>query len=311
MADDLYRILGVNKNASESEIKSAYRKLARKYHPDLNKDDKNAAEKFKEVSNAYDILGNEEKRKKYDNNEIDAEGKPTGFGAGFGAGGSGTYGFGGGNPFGGGFRGAGGFGGAQGFDFSSIFGEDIFSQFGAGTQGGGKYGARKGQDISYNMRVDFLDAARGAEKQVNIGGKEVNVKIPAGMQNGQTLRLKGMGNSGLNGGENGDVLITVNIAEHPYFKNDKLDILLNLPISIKEAISGAKITVPTINGKVAVKVPPFSSSGEKLRLKGQGIKTKSGQGDQIVTLQIMLPKDKSTELEKLSQNIENYAVRSF
>ena len=311
MADDLYSILGVNKNASESEIKSAYRKLARKYHPDLNKDDKNAAEKFKEVSNAYDILGNEEKRKKYDNNEIDAEGKPTGFGAGFGAGGSGTYGFGGGNPFGGGFRGAGGFGGAQGFDFSSIFGDDIFSQFGAGAQGGGKYGARKGQDISYSMRVDFLDAARGAEKKVNIGGKEVNVKIPAGMQNGQTLRLKGMGNSGLNGGENGDVLITVNIAEHPYFKNDKLDILLNLPISIKEAISGAKITVPTINGKVAVKVPPFSSSGEKLRLKGQGIKTKSAQGDQIVTLQIMLPKDKSTELEKLSQNIENYAVRSF
>ena len=311
MADDLYSILGVNKNASESEIKSAYRKLARKYHPDLNKDDKNAAEKFKEVSNAYDILGNEEKRKKYDNNEIDAEGKPTGFGAGFGAGGSGTYGFGGGNPFGGGFRGAGGFGGAQGFDFSSIFGDDIFSQFGAGAQGGGKYGARKGQDISYSMRVDFLDAARGAEKKVNIGGKEVNVKIPAGMQNGQTLRLKGMGTSGLNGGENGDVLITVNIAEHPYFKNDKLDILLNLPISIKEAISGAKITVPTINGKVAVKVPPFSSSGEKLRLKGQGIKTKSAQGDQIVTLQIMLPKDKSAELEKLSQNIENYAVRSF
>ncbi|MBR3501902.1 MAG: J domain-containing protein [Alphaproteobacteria bacterium] len=311
MADDLYRILGVNKNASESEIKSAYRKLARKYHPDLNKDDKNAAEKFKQVSNAYDILGNEEKRKKYDNNEIDAEGKPTGFGTGFGAGGSGTYGFSGGNPFGGGFRGAGGFGGAQGFDFSSIFGDDIFSQFGAGAQGGGKYGARKGQDISYNMRVDFLDAARGAEKKVNIGGKEVNVKIPAGMQNGQTLRLKGMGNSGLNGGENGDVLITVNIAEHPYFKNDKLDILLNLPISIKEAISGAKITVPTINGKVAVKVPPFSSSGEKLRLKGQGIKTKSAQGDQIVTLQIMLPKDKSAELEKLSQNIENYAVRSF
>ncbi len=311
MADDLYSILGVNKNASESEIKSAYRKLARKYHPDLNKDDKNAAEKFKEVSNAYDILGNEEKRKKYDNNEIDAEGKPTGFGAGFDAGGSGTYGFGGGNPFGGGFRGAGGFGGAQGFDFSSIFGDDIFSQFSAGAQGGGKYGARKGQDISYNMRVDFLDAARGAEKKVNIGGKEVNVKIPAGMQNGQTLRLKGMGNSGLNGGENGDVLITVNIAEHPYFKSDKLDILLNLPISIKEAISGAKITVPTINGKVAVKVPPFSSSGEKLRLKGQGIKTKSAQGDQIVTLQIMLPKDKSTELEKLSQNIENYAVRSF
>jgi len=311
MVKDLYQVLGVNKGASESEIKSAYRKLARKYHPDLNKDDKSAAEKFKEISNAYDILGNAEKRKKYDNNEIDADGKPTGFGAGFGSSGGGAYGFGGGNPFGGGFRSTGGFSGAQGFDFSSLFGEDIFSQFTGGGSQGTRYSARKGQDVSYNMRVDFLDAARGVEKQVNLGGKEVNVKIPAGMQSGQTLRLKGMGNTGLNGGENGDVLITVDVKEHPYFKNDKLDILLDLPISVKEAISGAKITVPTINGKVAVKVPPFSSSGEKLRLKGQGIKTKSAQGDQIVTLQVMLPKDKSAELEKLAQNMENYAVRSF
>ncbi|MBR1601216.1 MAG: DnaJ domain-containing protein [Alphaproteobacteria bacterium] len=308
MAKDLYQILGVGKTASEAEIKSAYRKLARKYHPDLNKDDKNAAEKFKEISNAYDIIGNAEKRKKYDNNEIDADGKPTGFGAGFSGG---NYDFRqGGNPFGSGFGGAGGFSGAQGFDFSSIFGDDIFSQF-TGRASGGRSASRKGQDISYTMRVDFIDAAKGVEKQVNLGGKNVNIKIPAGTLNGRTLRLKGLGYAGLNGGENGDALITVNVAEHPYFKNEELNILLDLPISVVEAIKGAKITVPTINGKVAVKVPPYSSSGEKLRLKGQGIKTNSSQGDEIITLQIVLPKNRSDNLDKMADNLENYAVRSF
>lgn len=307
MTKDLYQILGVKKTASESEIKSAYRKLARKYHPDLNKDDKMAAEKFKEVSNAYDIIGNTEKRKKYDNNEIDADGKPTGFG-------SGGFNYGGGNPFGGGFSGANPFGsGTQGFDFSSIFGEDIFSQFSGVNRGGysNHNSPRKGQDVSYNMKVEFLDATRGMEKQVNINGKNINVKIPAGMQNGQTMRLKGLGNPGMYGGENGDVLITVNIEEHNLFRSDNLNILLDLPISIKEAISGAKITVPTIHGKVAVTVPPMSSSGEKLRLKGQGVRTKSSQGDEIITLQIVLPKDKSDKISKLANDIDNYAVRSF
>lgn len=314
MTKDLYQILGVSKSASEAEIKSAYRKLARKYHPDLNKDDKNAAEKFKEISNAYDIIGNAEKRQKYDNNEIDADGKPTGFGTGFG-GGSGAYG--GtysGNPFGGGFN-SGGFDGAQGFDFSSIFGSDFFSQFGGGgNAGGGAYGragARKGQDVSYNMRVSFLDAANGAEKQVSLNGKNINVKIPAGMQSGQTMRLKGLGGAGSNGGANGDVLITVNVEEHPYFKNDNLNVLLDLPISLKEAIKGAKITVPTISGKVAVTIPPMSSSGEKLRLKGKGIKTKAATGDEIITLQIMLPKGKNEALSAAADKIENYAVRDF
>lgn len=310
MNKDLYQVLGVSKTATEAEIKSAYRKLARKYHPDLNKDDASAAEKFKEISNAYDIIGNAEKRKKYDNNEIDAEGKPTGFGAGFGGAG--------GNPFGGGFRASGGgFGGAEGFDFSSIFDSDFFSQFTGGAQAGGNpFGgrhntARKGQDIAYNMRVSFLEAANGIEKQVNLGGKNVNVKIPAGMQSGQTLRLKGLGYAGINGGAAGDALITVNVEEHPYFKNDGLNILLDLPISVVEAIKGAKITVPTIRGKVAVTVPPYSSSGEKLRLKGQGMKSKTAQGDEIINLQIMLPKDKSVNLADAAEKMENYAVRSF
>lgn len=314
MSRNLYDVLGVGKTASEAEIKSAYRKLARKYHPDLNKDDKTAADKFKEVSNAYDIIGNAEKRKKYDNNEIDEEGKPTGFGAGFGGAGSGFNGYQsyGGNPFNG-FSNRGFNGGTQGgFDFSSIFGDDIFSQFG-GAQGNFRQrtAPQRGQDVSYNMRVDFLDAAKGVEKQISLNGKNINVKIPAGMQSGQTMRLKGLGNVGLNGGENGDVLITINVNEHPYFKADGLNILLDLPISVKEAISGAKITVPTINGKVAVTVPAFSSSGEKLRLKGLGIKSKTGQGDEIINLQIVLPKVKSDNLAEAAEKMENYAVRSF
>ena len=168
MNKNLYHVLGVSKDASDTEIKSAYRKLARKYHPDLNKDNPDAAEKFKEISCAYDILGDKEKRKKYDNNEIDADGKPTGFGAGFGGAGSDgyrTYTYTGDNPF----------GSAGGFDFSSIFGDDIFSQF-TGSRNSGFQGfsgassrrPRKGEDIAYTMRIDFLTAARGDEKTVKI-----------------------------------------------------------------------------------------------------------------------------------------------
>lgn len=305
MNKDLYAILGISKTASESEIKSAYRKLARKYHPDLNKDNPAAAEKFKEISCAYDILGDKEKRQKYDNKEIDADGKPTGFGAGFnGAGGS--YEFRGGNPF----------GGAGGFDFSSIFGEDIFSQFSGGNGGfqgfsGGRTRLRKGQDVNYSLQIDFLSAVRGDEKTVSILGKSINVKIPAGSEDGQTLRLKGLGYASPNGGENGDVLITLKVGGHPYFCAEGKNINLELPISLKEAVLGAKITVPTINGKVAVNIPPYSSSGSKLRLKGQGIKTKFGQGDEIVTLKIVMPTKKNKDLEKLLQEQPDENIRTF
>ena len=286
MNKNLYHVLGISKDASEAEIKSAYRKLARKYHPDLNKDDKSAAEKFKEVSCAYDILGDKEKRKKYDSGEIDCDGKPTGYGAGFGGAGGNyqSYSYGGGNPFG-----AGGFGGsAGGFDFSSIFGDDIFSQFGGAAQGGfsgrGRR-PRKGEDINYTMQIDFLTAAQGAEKTVSLNGKSINVKIPAGTQNGQTLRLKGLGQPSLSGGEAGDVLITMNVGGHPYFSADGLNILLELPI--------------------------YSTSGEKLRLKGKGIKSKSGQGDEIVTLKIVAPKIKNAELEKALAGLPDENVRTF
>lgn len=315
MNKNLYDVLGVAKTATEAEIKSAYRKLARKYHPDLNKDDKNAADKFKEVSAAYDILGDKEKRQKYDNNEIDADGKPTGFGAGFGGGSGGFE----GNPFGGGYRtytsrGGNPFGGAGGFDFSSLFGDDIMSQFtgGNGNRGGyGFGGPQKGQDMAYTMNVSFIDAAQGAEKAVMINGKNINVKIPSGTEDGQTLRLKGLGNPSPNGGEAGDVLITIKVEPHPYFKAEGLNILLDLPISIKEAVLGAKITVPTISGKVNVKVPPYSSSGEKLRLKGKGIKSKAGQGDEIITLKIIAPKTPDTALEEVLKAADDYVVRNF
>ena len=161
------------------------------------------------------------------------------------------------------------------------------------------------------MQIDFLTAAQGAERTVNLNGKNINVKIPSGTQNGQTLRLKGLGDVGYNGGENGDVLITLNVAPHPYFTADGLNILLELPITMKEAVLGAKITIPTISGKVAVTIPPYSTSGEKLRLKGKGMKTKTAQGDEIVTLKIVAPKTKNAELEKVLSSLADENVRNF
>ncbi len=306
MNKNLYHVLGVSKDASEAEIKSAYRKLARKYHPDLNKDNKDAAEKFKEISCAYDILGDKEKRKKYDNNEIDSDGKPTGFGAGF-SGSGGGYGQYSGNPFGGG-----NFNGGD-FDFSSIFGNDIFSQFTGGRGGFSGFSGtqtrrpRKGADINYTMRIDFLAAARGDEKTVNINGKNINVKIPAGTISGQTLRLKGLGEASPNGGSAGDVFITINVDKHPYFSLEGNNIIMELPISIKEAVLGAKITVPTISGKVAVNIPPYASGGEKLRLKGKGIKG----GDQIITLKILSPKKADSALEDALRQLPDENIRNF
>lgn len=306
MSKDLYSLLGVSRNATEAEIKLAYRKFARKYHPDVNKDNEDASNKFKEISAAYEILGDKEKRKKYDNKEIDADGKPMGFGGG--AGGQGY-------PFG-----QGGFsytstGNDPDFVFSSIFGDDLSSIFGGGFQGfsGGKASSRpkKGQDIAYTMRVSFLDAANGDEKNISLNNKNINVKIPSGTMDGQTLRLKGLGYDGVNGGAKGDALITIKVDKHPYFTLEGLNILLELPITMKEAILGAKVTVPTISGRVVVNVPAYASTGEKLRLKGKGIKSKTSTGDQIITLKIISPRHKNKELENTIQQLPDDDIRSF
>jgi DnaJ-class molecular chaperone len=287
---DLYGILGIPKTATEAEIKSAYRKLARKYHPDVNKDSREAADRFREISAAYEILQDKEKRKKYDDGEIDGNGRPAGFGAG--------------GASGAGFRGPDGFDAAE-FDFSDIFGGDIFEAFGGGGRG---RRPRKGQDVSYTMPVYFLEAALGSEKTVPLMGKNISVRIPPGAKSGQTLRLRGLGRPGLNGGASGDVLITLNVGKHPYFSREEDNILLELPVSIREAVNGAKITVPTIHGKVAVGVPPYSSSGDKLRLKGKGIK---GRGDQIISLRIVSPARKNKELEEVLGRMDDEPVRSF
>lgn len=318
MSKNLYDVLGINKSASDAEVKSAYRKLARQYHPDLNKNDKNAAEKFKEVSCAYEILGDKEKRQKYDRHEIDDEGKPTGFGAGFG-GGFGQGGF-EDSPFSsGGYRAyrrtssRNPFGGANGFDFSSLFGDDIMSQF-SGAQARNNFGfngAEKGQDIHYTMDVSFLEAALGVQKSIGLQGKTIQVKIPSGTEDGQTLRLKGLGYAGVGGGAYGDALITVRVGAHPYFKAEGQNVVLDLPISLKEAVLGAKITVPTLTGKVKVLVPPYSSSGEKLRLKGKGITKGKTTGDEIITLQIMTPQKPDKALEEALSQLTDTAVRTF
>ena len=186
---------------------------------------------------------------------------------------------------------------------------------GAGGAGrgfsGGARRARKGEDIAYTMSIAFLDAVQGSEQKVILGGKTINVKIPAGSADNQTLRLKGLGQPGFNGGPAGDVLITLKVQPHPYFRAEGQDIHLDLPISLKEAVLGAKVTVPTISGKVAVKIPPYSDSGEKLRLKGKGIKSQTGTGDEIITLKVITSADKNTELEKVLAAMPDKNIRNF
>ncbi len=301
-----YTLLGVSKSASQEEIKQAYRKLARKMHPDLNPNDKKAEDKFKEISCAYDILSDPEKRKKFDAGEIDENGKERpGFG----------FGYGGGNPYqrqGSGFEGFNfDFGAAQGGG-KKRSGFDFFSEmFGGGASGNGEdfFSSMKrrshktqGENTNYDLTVSFLDAALGKEKEISLpNGKVLNVKIPAGTADKTTLRLKGQGNVGIGGGANGDALIRILVQPHPYFTRSDNDILLDVPVTLKEAILGAKVTIPTLEGKVALTVPAYSNTGSVLRLRGKGIKTKNATGDLLVKLQIVLPDKPDGELTQFMQ----------
>ena len=299
---DPYEVLGVPRGASAAAIKSAYRKLAKKHHPDNNKNDPKAAARFSEINSANEIVGDEDKRKQFDRGEIDAEGKPR------------FQGFpGGGDPRG--RAGAAGFethtfrtGGAGPGGFEDI----LNSMFGAA----GARGARQGAggtfefdpgtialdlDLSVSMTVSLEEAVRGVEKRVRLPtGKELNVKIPAGVVAGQQIRLKGQGDTAP-GHRPGDLLITVNIAPHPFFKVDGSDLRLDLSITLYEAVLGGKIRVPTLGSAVELSIPKNTSSGRIFRLKGKGLPKSSGAGDLFVTTRIMLPDGNDAELEALMQ----------
>ena len=305
---DPYEVLGVPRGANAAAIKSAFRKLAKKYHPDANKNDPKAAARFAELNTANEIIGDADKRKQFDRGEIDAEGKPRfqGFPGGdprSRAGGFETHTFRtGGGPSAGGFGGGGGF-------------EDILnSMFGAAARGGGGRpgggGARfefdpgtmaMDLDVSVAMTVSLEESVKGAEKRVRLPtGKELNVKIPPGVMAGQQIRLKGQGETAP-GHPPGDLLITVSIAPHPLFKVDGSDLRLDLPITLYEAVLGGKVRVPTLGSAVELSIPKNTSSGRTFRLKGKGLPKAGGNGDLLVTTRIMLPDGNNAELEALMQ----------
>ena len=302
---DPYEVLGVPRGASAAAIKSAYRKLAKKHHPDSNKNDPKAAERFSEINSANEIVGDEDKRKQFDRGEIDADGKPR------------FQGFPGGGP-----RGrAGGPGGG--------FETHTFRSGGAGPGGGRASrisstacsaarragnvpaaavhlnstpaGSALDLDLNVAMTVSLEESVKGAEKRVRLPtGKELNVKIPAGVTAGQQIRLKGQGETA-QGHPPGDLLITVSIAPHPFFKVDGSDLRLDLPITLYEAVLGAKVRVPTLGSAVEFPIPKNTSSGRTFRLKGKGLPKAGGTGDLFVTTRIILPDGNDAELEALME----------
>jgi DnaJ-class molecular chaperone len=314
---DPYEVLAVDRKANAGDIKSAYRRLAKKLHPDANKNDPKAASRFAELNAAHEILGDEDKRKAFDNGEIDAEGKPRfrgfeGFGGGGPRPGGGGAGFGPDANFESfnfgpeGFtrttrRGRGGAAGGPGGGFGGF--EDILKEaFGRGTRGGASafepedFGV--GADVQAEMSVSLPDAANGSTQRLHLpNGKNVDVKIPAGITNGQHIRLKGQGMAGKAGP--GDLLITVSIAPHPLFTLEGTDVRLDLPVTLYEAALGAKVRVPTLDKPVEISIPPWTSSGRTFRLKGKGFPAKSGHGDLFATVRIVLPEQRDAELEAL------------
>lgn len=328
MAKNPYIVLGVSLSASDSEIRSAFRTLAKKYHPDRNPDNPEAEETFKEISRAFDILGDSERRKKYDRGDIDAEGKPadrfsrqwggregaeararqqqrTPFGHGRRRGFSSAGAQGAGGATGGAAGGPGA--GASFDDLGDIF-ADLF--------GGPKpRSAARGRDVRYRLDVDFLDAVHGATKRVTMpDGRVLDLNIPRGLEEGQTLRLRGQGETGEGGGDPGDVYVETHIKAHSQFTRDGVDIHVDVPISLHEAIVGGKITVPTISGEVSVSVPKGANTGTTLRLKGRGVggpnlqaddkKKDRDAGDQYVKLKIMLPETLDPALEEFVEGWE-------
>ena len=296
---DPYEVLGIAKSASEAEIKKAFRGLAKKHHPDKHAGDATAKKRFQEISGAYDILGDKDKRAQFDAGTIGADGNPKGFDPRAG-------GFRQGNPFGGG-----GGPGAREFHFSfddspssgpAGFG-DIFADLMGGRRGRGPTRPAKGEDFSAAVTVSFGEAAIGGTRRVVLqNGEQIDVKIPVGVKDGQVVRVKGRGGAGRGGGPSGDILLSVSVAPHPWMTRDGNDIRMDLPVTLKEAVLGAKVPAPTLTGTVSLSVPPNSNTGTILRLKGKGIAAQEGAGDLYVRLVVSLPDRPDEALQTFLQS---------
>jgi DnaJ-class molecular chaperone len=304
---DPYQTLGVSKAVSADELKAAYRRLAKKLHPDLNPGKKEIEQKFKEVTAAYDLLSDPAKRAKFDRGELDAMGNERGFGGGFGGRGGRA------EPFTqprGAAGGRGGFG--QNNDPFGSFSDDLFADlFGTGRRRGAA-GAQerpraKGGDVTYAMTVGFVDACLGVKQRVTLSsGKTVDVHIPPGTEDGAKLRLKGQGQHG--GGDAGDAIVAISVVPHPYFSRKERDIYLDTPVSLPEALLGAQIKVPTLDGPVAVRIPAATNTGALLRLKGKGVPAHGTRlaGDFFVRLRVVLPDGAQPAL---SEFVEKWAKK--
>lgn len=305
---DPYVVLGVSKSADMAEIKKAFRKLAKKYHPDQSEEPK-AKEKFAEINSAYEILGDEKKRAAFDRGEIDAEGKPRFHGfEGFGAGGpgQGRRAYAGAGPgsehFEFNFGGRGG-----GFDASDVFAD----LFGGGRRGGARgpgAAAPRGEDVAATVTISLAEAAKGTTARVALPtGRTLEVSVPAGIDDGKQIRLKRQGQPSPLGGEPGDAMVTVRIAKHPFFKVEGRDLRLDLPVTLYEAVLGAKVNVPTLDAAVELAVPAGSNGGRTLRLRGKGLPNPQGgpAGDLLVTLRIVLPDEADSELTSLLRKWES------
>lgn len=297
---DPYEVLGVSKSASEAEIKKAFRALAKKHHPDTKGGDAASQKRFQEISAAYDIVGDKEKRAKFDQGVIDANGNPRGFDPG-------AHGFQGG-PFG---RGA----GPGDFQFRWQDGdtmeggfrpEDIFADiFGGGGGGRRRRTVRRGEDFNLAVTVGFEEAARGGTRRVVLpDGREVDVRIPVGVRDGQQVRLKGQGGPGREGGPAGDILLNIAVATHPYLVREGNDLKMDLPVTLNEAVLGGKVNVSTLTGSVTLTVPAGSNTGTSLRLKGKGVPAHGGQtaGDLYVRLVVTLPDKPDAALKEFAES---------
>lgn len=298
MAEDLYQTLGVGRDASKDEIKKAHRKLALKYHPDKNPDDKVASEKFKRAQEAYDVLSDDEKRAAYDRYGADFEKIRS---SGYQPGAGGFDGLDLDQIFGGGRGGRGG-GGQTQFDGFSDFFEQMMGG-GRGRGGGGRQRQappQKGGNTRHELEIPLQTAVQGGKTEFYLNDEKISVNIPAGVETGSKIRLRDRGQPSPNGGPKGDLILLIKVSDHPCFRRMGRNLELRLPVSLAEAVLGAKIDIPTPAGTVSLTIPANSSSGRKLRLKGQGVKQRDGSaGDLFVVLQIEVPKETNEESQKL------------